>query len=360
MNKILISLNHPAHYHLFKNTVVILKQKGYEVIYVISNKDILERLMISEGVEYVKLNEQIKRKKNIFSVFLSGGFDLVRKDYLLYRFVRKYKPSIMLGTDVSITHIGKLLNIPSMFFNEDDFEINKLACLFSYPFVTKIVSPDICSVGKYEAKKIAYKGYQKIAYLHPNYFTPNYELIKDVVPKDEPYFIIRLVSLTAGHDLSGRHDGISSSLLDDMIDFLSKRGRVFITSETAPDTKYDKYILKIEPNLIHHLISYATLFVADSQSMCFEAGLLGTPYIRHNDFVGKISVLNEVEQHYKLGVGIPTERSSQLISTIEELLATSDLKKRWKEKANQVYKDKIDVAKFYATVIEHEIKRNSK
>ena len=53
--------------------------------------------------------------------------------------------------------------------------------------------------------------------------------------------------------------------------------------------------------------------------MCFEAELLGTPYIRYNDCVGKISVLNEVEGHYKLGGGIPTERSSQFTSTIEEL-----------------------------------------
>ena len=52
MKKILVSLNHPAHYHLFKNTVAILRQRGYEPLYVISNKDILERLMIAENVEY--------------------------------------------------------------------------------------------------------------------------------------------------------------------------------------------------------------------------------------------------------------------------------------------------------------------
>lgn len=356
MKKILVSLNHPAHYHLFKNTVAILKQRGNELVYVISNKDILERLMKSEKVEYVKLNEQIKRKKNIFSVFLSSGIDLLRKDYLLYRFVKRYKPSIMIGTDIAITHIGRLLNISSFFFNEDDFEINRLACQFSYPFVTKIVSPDVCSVGKYTAKKIAYKGYQKIAYLHPDYFTPDYELIKNIVGRNETFFIVRLVSLTAGHDLTGQHNGISSLLLDGIIDSLSKRGRVFITSETPLEAKYDRYVLKIEPNLIHHLLYFATLFIADSQSMCFEAGLLGTPYIRYNDFVGKISVLNEVEEYYKLGVGISTKRVSQLMSTIEELLSTPDLKNTWREKVKQVYKDKIDVAKFYADIIENEVK----
>ena len=41
---------------------------------------------------------------------------------------------------------------------------------------------------------------------------------------------------------------------------------------------------------------------------------------------------------------------------IEELLSTPDLKSVWREKVKQVYKDKIDVAKFYADVIENEIK----
>lgn len=356
MRKVLISLNHPAHYHLFKNTVAILKQRGYEIVYVISNKDILEQLLKSEKVEYVKLNEQIKRKKSILSVFLGGGIDLLRKDYLLYRFAKKYKPSVMIGTDVSITHIGKLLNIPSLFFNEDDFEINRLACQFSYPFVTKIVSPDVCSVGKYTAKKIAYKGYQKIAYLHPNYFSPDYELIKDIVGYDETFFIVRLVSLTAGHDITGRHDGLNAPAIDRILTTLSKRGRVFITSEAPLDRKYRSYALNIKPNLMHHLLSFATLFISDSQSMCFEAGLLGTPYIRHNDFVGKISVLNEVENYYGLGVGILTRNSSELVPTIEKMLSDPDLKRSWKEKAKQVYRDKIDVAAFYANVVEENLK----
>lgn len=82
-----------------------------------------------------------------------------------------------------------------------------------------------------------------------------------------------------------KHNGISMFLLDNLIDILSRYGRIFITSETVLDAKYDRYVLKMEPNLMHHLLSFATLFIGDSQSMCFEAGLLGTPYIRYNDFV---------------------------------------------------------------------------
>lgn len=55
-------------------------------------------------------------------------------------------------------------------------------------------------------------------------------------------------------------------------------------------------------------------------------------------------------------MGIPTDNPSRLLNVIEELLSTPDLKSVWREKVKQVYKDKIDVAKFYADVIENEIK----
>ena len=50
--RILIALNHPAHYFLFKYIIQILKQKKYEVDVVIKEKDILENILIRENQEY--------------------------------------------------------------------------------------------------------------------------------------------------------------------------------------------------------------------------------------------------------------------------------------------------------------------
>ncbi|MBW7941832.1 MAG: hypothetical protein H3C64_05385 [Candidatus Kuenenia stuttgartiensis] len=359
MRNVFISLNHPAHYHLFKTAVKILQSKGYETQYLISNKDVLEKVLIADGVPYIKLIEQGRRSKDWYSVLFKGGLDILKKDYLLYRVVKKYKPSILIGTDISITHVGKVLGIPSLFFNEDDYAINKLACILSYPFATKIVSPNICSVGKYEKKKIPYNGYQKIAYLHPTYFTPDYALISNLIGKDERYFIIRLVSLTAGHDVTGKHKGLEGDLVDKIIERLKPHGRIFITSEKKLDPKYERFALKIKPNLMHHLMAFATLFIADSQSMCLEAGLLGTPYIRYNDFVGKISVLNELENQYELGFGISPQYPDQLLNTLDRLMKMPDLKARWKEKTKKVFEDKIDVSSFFADTIISQINKQS-
>jgi uncharacterized protein len=349
--KVLVALNHPAHYYVFKFTVANLTKLGFEVKYVIREKDILENLLISEKVDYIKISEKRKRKSSVLSVLTNGIFELVKQDFNLLKLTIKWRPQIMIGTDIAITHVGKIRGIPSLVFNEDDFEINQLFCKSSYPFATKIVAPDICYVGKYGYKKVAYNGIQKMAYLSPDYFKPDYELIKDIVGDYEKYFLIRLVSLTAGHDIEGKHTGLTDSLIDELIQLLEKHGRVFINNEGEMPPRFEKYSLKIKANLMHHFMAFATLLVGDSQTMCAEAGLLGTPFIRFNDFVGKIGYLNEIENDYHLGFGVPTSNPGKVIETAKEILETDQVKKEWNRRKNRIFDEKIDVTQFYTNLI---------
>ena len=154
--KILVALNHPAHYYLFKYIILGFRSDGYEVKLVIRQKDILEEILISEKQNYIKICEKRKRNKNPFSVVINGILELIIQNINLYKFVKRYRPDYLLGTDVAIAYIGKLRNIPSFVFNEDDYEINKLFCKATYPFIDYIIAPEITSVGKYTDKKISY------------------------------------------------------------------------------------------------------------------------------------------------------------------------------------------------------------
>ena len=49
---------------------------------------------------------------------------------------------------------------------------------------------------------------------------------------------------------------------------------------------------------------FASLYIGDSQTMSAEAGVLGVPFVRFNDFVGRIGYLRELEDTYELGYGI--------------------------------------------------------
>jgi predicted glycosyltransferase len=348
--KVLIALNHPAHYYVFKFTAHILKKKGIRVIFVIKQKDVLEDLLICEGVEYIKICEKKERRKNPISVISKGLYELIKQDINLFKVVRNDKPNLMIGTDISISHIGKILSIPSFVFNEDDFEINKLFCNSTYPFATKIIAPNICSVGKFSKKKIGYNGCQKMGYLHPDYFEPNKEIIKNIVG-DRPYFVIRLVNLTSGHDIEGKHTGLTETLIDNLIEILSPLGTVFINSEGVLNPKYERFRLIMEVNKMHHLLAFATLFIGDSQTMCAEAGLLGTPFIRFNDFVGKISYLNEIENEYNLGYGITTDKPEKVLELTKKIVSNQNLKTEWLQKQKRIFADKIDPNKFYSDII---------
>ncbi len=55
---------------------------------------------------------------------------------------------------------------------------------------------------------------------------------------------------------------------------------------------------------MHHVMAFASLYIGDSQTMAAEAGVLGVPFVRFNDFVGRIGYLRELEDTYHLGYGI--------------------------------------------------------
>jgi predicted glycosyltransferase len=354
--KVLIALNHPAHYFVFKFTALNLKKSGVTVLFVIKQKDVLEDLLICEEVEYIKICEKKERRNNPLSVISKGLYELIQQDINLLKVVRKNKPNLMIGTDISISHIGKLLNIPSFVFNEDDFEINKLFCKSTYPFATKIISPNSCSVGKFSTKKIGYNGCQKMGYLHPDYFVPNKEIIKNIVGEN-PYFVIRLVNLTSGHDIEGKHTGLTETLIDNLIEILSPKGTVFINSEGTLNPKYEAFRLKMDVNKMHHLLAFATLFIGDSQTMCAEAGLLGTPFIRFNDFVGKISYLNEIENDYQLGFGITTDQPEKVLELTKKIVSDQNMKTEWLQKQKRIFTEKIDPNKFYSEIILNQLSK---
>lgn len=350
--KIIIAVNHPAHYHLFKNLYRILTKKGHQIIFVIKDKDILEQLMISEGVKFVRILKKDYGSRKI-SILIKGLRDIFKQGFKLFSFARTFKPELMIGTDYSIAHVGKLLGIDSIVFNEDDYEINKFFCNLTYPFCDWILSPEICNVGRFEKKRIGYNGYQKLAYLHPHQFKPEREILYKYIPQDIKYFLIRLVSFSAGHDVEKKHGGLKNSQLEKIINILSLHGQVYITSETKIPDQFKNMELKIDVKDIHHILAFADLFIADSQSMIVEAAMLGTPSIRFNSFVGKISVLNELENKYSLTTGVNNNDPDVLIKVITDHLKKNLAHKTFLERRKKMISEKIDVNSFFCWLIDN-------
>ena len=156
--KIMVDLGHPAHVHLFKNFIWEMGKRGHEVLITARDKEILLDLLNAYGFEYIVLSKQ---GKNLFGL----AVELLKRDYKLFNLARSYKPDILIGLSEIITHVGKILKMPSIVFT--DTEHAKLSNAITVPFVYVICTPS-CFKKDFGTKQIRYNGYHELAYLHPN------------------------------------------------------------------------------------------------------------------------------------------------------------------------------------------------
>lgn len=345
--KFLFYMGHPAHFHLFKNTIPALSKQGHEVKVLIKKKDILENLLQNAGWDYLNINPE-GRADNKFSIALK----LLKRDFQFINVCRKFKPDLMIGTSAEITHAGKLLGIRSIVVNEDDAEVVPLFAKLAYPLATKILAPHCCSVGRWEHKKIGYKGYHELAYLHPDNFTPDRTRLKGI-DTSVPFFILRFAKLTAHHD-EGRK-GINTEVAGKLINMLQSKGNIYITSERELEPQFEKYRIQINPLFMHDALYFADMYIGDSQTMAAEAAVLGTPSIRFNDFVGQISYLNELEDEFGLTFGFRTNQINEMYNKVNQLIILPDLKPEWKKRKGAMLEKCIDLNKFMVELFQRKL-----
>ena len=341
--KILVGMSHPAHFHLFHHTMEILKRDNHTVSVVITPKDVLEDLLKASDINYIRLTE-----RNDYSGVTGKLAKLLNTSVKLDKLVREYQPDLMIGSFTQMAWVGRIRKIPSFFFGEDDITYTFLQSLITYPFIKHIVAPLETKVGIFNYKTIAYNGTQKLACLHPIVFVPDASRIPGV-DVNHPFSIIRIVNLNAYHDVARK--GLNSDILRRIIQKAETIGPVYISSEKDLPEEFKNYRLPVAVSDIHHALAFATLFIGDSQSMAVEAAVLGTPALKCNDFAGKISILNMLENNYGLTFGFKSSEAAALLKKMDELIATTDLKSVFANRRNKMLQDTIDVSAFFAWLV---------
>ena len=145
--------------------------------------------------------------------------------------------------------------------------------------------------------------------------------------------------------------------------------------ERPLEPQFEQYRIRINPLDMHHVMAFASLYIGDSQTMAAEAGVVGTPFVRLNDFVGRLSYLHELEAptdytprsdgyvprvdahvpdevHYSLGYGHKTADVEGFFASIERWLAMPDRKAVCAERRENMLSEKVDYAKFLTWFIE--------
>ncbi len=346
----LFMISHPAHYHMFKHTIRNLQDAGNRVISVIRPKDVLEQLCINDGFEYLKVKDRPKQWG-----MLGLGWGVVSRIFEICKIVRKERPKMLIGSDGVLAYAGKFCGVPSFEFFEDDVDIIGLYATIYFPLYTGVVCPDVIRIGKWAKKCISYAGYQKLAYLHPNWFAPDKTVVVKYFSENEKYFIVRLSGLNAHHDVGIK--GFDNEQLQRLIDLLKPYGKVCITSERPLEPQFEPYRMKINPMDMHHLMAHAVMCIVDGQSMAVESSILGTPSVRYSSFAGKLSVLEELEHKYHLTVGVPTGEIEQLFTEIQNILDMPNRERIYAERKDKMLSDKIDVTEFWTNFIENYTKQ---
>ncbi len=336
---VLFDIGHPAHVHLFKNFIKYLTGKGIKVVTTSRDKEITNMLLEHYGIEYVSLSAP---RKGLFNMFL----ELLVRDYEILKLHRKHQFTYAFGTSVSIAHLSAITQVKSYNFNEDDDDVVALYTNITYPFCTKIINPDCLRYNKWRERRVLYPSYHELAYLHPNNFKADESVLQKYGLEKGKYVIFRLVALAAHHDIGAK--GISAALKAKMQAELSGYHIVESFEGKAGN--------KVDPWDMHHLLAFAKMIISDSQTMTIEAAVLGIPAIRINTFIGKSTVIDELEQKYLLAYGFFPHQEQTILDTLKSLLANTSLEQDWKQKQQTFLNDKVDFNNWMIQYFEQEIK----
>jgi len=326
-------VGHPAHVHLFKYAIRDLQGQGHETLVTAREKEVTTELLDAYGIDYKVLSEQAQTAPRLL-------LEWTLRELKLVRAIRRF------DSDVVVSHLSpvaaqaaKLTRTPSVTFTDDEVATRSLSKL-TIPFTSRVCTP-ACFEMEFGAKHRRYDGYHELAYLHPDRFEPDPGLLRDHgVAVDEPYYVLRFVSWAAHHDVG--ESGISSEAKRELVDYLSAHGEVYITSESPLPASFEPYRLPVPPERVHDLLYYADGYLGDSQTMAIEAGILGTPSIRSNSFVGNsdLSTFRELESH-GLVYNLTDERAA--IEKLKTFVEDPDTAAKWERRRSQLLAEREDV-----------------
>jgi predicted glycosyltransferase len=332
--KVLFDIVHPADVYFFKHNIANLLQRGDKVIITSREKDITVELLDVLGMKHKPISRLGKGSLGLF-------MELITRDIELWKTARKATPDIYVSNNSpSVAHVAWIMCRPSIVF--DDTETHRHNHQLYYPFVTEIHSPD-CYRTSLGQKQMFYPGYHTLAYLHPNHFSPDPEVLQRAgLNPAEPMILLRFVGWGALHDVGRKR--LKAEDKHRIIRLARKYGRVFISSEMPLPDDLDPYRLRLSIAEIHHLLYYVKLLISDSGSMTSEAVVLGTPAIYCDD-VG-LGYTDEQQEKYGLCFNVKPDEIETILETITKLMTSDDTRQHFAEARARLLHDKIDVVSY--------------
>ncbi|MFO8006463.1 MAG: hypothetical protein R6V05_01865 [Candidatus Brocadiia bacterium] len=267
--RVLVDIKHPAEVNFFRPLLGELQKRGDEVLvsahYKYGTRELLDRL----SIPHVALSH---RRHGFLRVCASTLARIVR----MLSVARPFRPDVLVARQgVTIGAVGRTLGVPSVSFDENEYA--GLPLTLSRMLATVLVT----GMG-YETdlgpKQVHFNAVPQLMYTHPSRFSPDAAALRaHGVEPDEPYFVVRLSAWEAMHDVG--HQGMSERALADLVEALSRHGRVVASAEADMPAPLRPYANPVPMELGLDLLAFADLYVGEGATMAAEAACLGTPAV---------------------------------------------------------------------------------
>lgn len=342
--KILVEILHPAHVHVFRNAIHVWLERGDEVLILSREKECANDLLEAYGLEYHSISRIGKHKG---ALLVEMGVRVWR----MWKRARAFKPDVLIGImGVTIAPVGKLIRRPAAVFY--DTENAGITNRFVYPLAAKVFTPD-CYRGTVNGDHETYPGYHELAYLHPDLFTPDPEMVRELgIDPDAFYSIVRFVSWQASHDIG--EAGLTNDLKTELVDKLKQRGRVLISSEGPLPESLEPLRFRASPDKLHHVMAFAGLLVGESATMASESAVLGVPAF----FISETGrgYTDEEESRYELVYNFKASAARSALEKLDELLANPALAAETREKHQRLLADKVNTTQWMVERLDRLVK----
>ena len=343
--RFLFDLTHPAVVHIYIPVIRELRERGHEIAIVSRDKDLTTSLLDESGFRHSILSRSSFGKLRMM-------IELAQREMGLLRTAVKFKPDVIAGTSVNAARVAKLLGVRSLINGEDDAAIVPLFRWVAYPLASIIVTPWVLAFEDYGPRHLTYPAFEKMFYLHPSRFRAD-KSVEAHLSRNSPdgsYFLFRFSALRAHHDVGAV--GIPREVVERLLVLFSRKTNIWISSENPLPLEWEKYAFPLAKRDMHHALAQASMLVCDSQSMSVEAAVLGVKSFRLSSFVGKLSVLNELDRR-ELSEGFLPGQSrafeSRIIDYYNNLTAEKEGQRR---RLEQLLRETIDPVPWFVEVLE--------
>lgn len=344
---ICMDLGHPGHVHFFRHCATILEHRGHAVFFVCRDMPIVHRLLSAQGRSAVPMGSKRLGRAGLV-------LELAEHTARLSIFLRKNRIDVCaaIGGTFSVA-AAKVAGVACVAFSDTDTAIMENRIV--YPLVTCLATAEGYPYDLRD-KHRRYKGFHELAYLHPEYFTPDPGVAARYgLGPDNPYSVVRLSAWEAGHDLGLRKASRAEKL--EMVARLAAYGKVVVVPEGAYPRELAAVAPPLHPELapedFHHILAFARFCLTEGATTASEACVLGVPSLYCNP--ARPFYISELMEYGLLDVVAP---GAGMSAAMEAHLVRHQDVEACRAVGARIVAERVNVARFAADLVESVAKDN--